>query len=95
MPKGYIVAQIDVSDAAAFEEYRALVPATIEKFGGRYLVRGGQQEQLEGSNNPRTVILEFESFDRAREWYYSPDYEKPKAMRQAASKGNAILVEGV
>lgn len=95
MPKGYLIAQIDVSDAAAFEDYRALVPATIEKFGGRYMVRGGKQEQLEGSSNPRTVVLEFESFDRAREWYHSPDYEKPKAMRQAASKGNVVLVEGV
>lgn len=95
MPSGYIIAQIDVSDPAAFEEYRALVPGTIEKFGGKYIIRGGQQEQLEGSNNPRTVVLEFESFARARAWYDSPDYEKPKAMRQAASKGNVVLVEGL
>jgi uncharacterized protein (DUF1330 family) len=95
MPAGYIIAQIDVSDPAAFEEYRKLVPATIAKFGGEYLVRGGKQEQLEGSNNPRTVVLHFESFDKAREWYHSSDYEKPKAMRQAASKGNVVLVEGV
>jgi uncharacterized protein (DUF1330 family) len=95
MPAGYLIAQIDVSDAAAFEEYRKLVPATIAAFGGEYLIRGGRQEQLEGSSNKRTVVLRFDSYERAREWYHSPDYEKPKAMRQAASKGNVVLVEGV
>ncbi|UUX49636.1 DUF1330 domain-containing protein [Nisaea acidiphila] len=95
MPAGYLIAQIDVSDADAFEEYRKLVPATITAFGGEYLVRGGKQEQLEGNSNPRTVVLRFDSFEKAHEWYHSSDYEKPKAMRQAASKGNVVLVEGV
>ena len=95
MPAGYIVAQIDISDAAAFEEYRAQVPATIEQYGGAYIVRGGKQENLEGSPNPRTVVVRFDSFEQARKWYYSDAYEKPKAIRQAASKGNAVLVEGV
>jgi len=95
MPAGYIIAQIDVSDPDAFEEYRKLVPDTIARFGGTYLVRGGKQEVLEGNSNPRTIVLRFESFDKAREWYHSADYEKPKAMRQAASNGNVILVEGL
>tara|TARA_R110002110_G_scaffold311970_1_gene525405 strand:+ start:112 stop:399 length:288 start_codon:yes stop_codon:yes gene_type:complete len=95
MPAGFIIAQIDVSDAKAFEDYRALVPATIEQYGGEYIVRGGKQENLEGSPNPRTVVVRFDSFERAREWYYSSEYEKPKALRQAASTGNAVLVEGV
>ena len=95
MPAGYIIAQIDVSDPDAFEEYRKVVPETIQQYGGEYLIRGGQQEQLEGTNNPRTVVLRFDSFDRAREWYYSAEYEKPKSMRQAASKGNVVVVEGM
>ncbi|MEQ8334564.1 DUF1330 domain-containing protein [Nisaea sp.] len=95
MPAGFIIAQIDVSDAKAFEEYRALVPATIEQYGGAYIVRGGKQENLEGSPNPRTVVVRFDSFEQARKWYYSDEYEKPKALRQAASTGNAVLVEGV
>lgn len=95
MPAGYIIAQIDVSDASAFEEYRKQVPGTIAQYGGEYIVRGGKQEDLEGTPNPRTVVVRFGSFDRAREWYFSSEYEKPKALRQAASTGNAVLVEGV
>lgn len=95
MPAGYVVAQIDVTDGDAFEEYRELVPATIAQYGGEYLVRGGMQEDVEGTPHPRTVLLRFESFERARAWYFSPEYEKPKALRQAASKGNVTLVEGV
>ena len=59
------------------------------------IIRGGKQEDLEGSPNPRTVVVRFDSFEQARKWYYSAEYEKPKALRQAASSGNAVLVEGV
>ena len=95
MPAGYIIAQINVSDAAAFEEYRALVPGTIKQYGGEYIIRGGKQEDIEGSPNPRTVVIRFDSFEQARKWYYSDEYEKPKALRHAASTCNAVLVEGV
>ena len=96
MAYGYIVVQVDVQDADKFEDYRKLVPATIAKHGGEYLVRGGKFEKLEGQEPlGRMVMLRFTSYAQAKAWYESDDYAGPKAMRHAASSANAILVEGV
>ena len=96
MPYAYVVAQVDVKDAEKFEDYRKLVPATIAKHGGEYLVRGGKFEKLEGQEPlGRMVMLRFPSYAQAKAWYESDDYAGPKAMRHAASSANAILVEGV
>ncbi len=71
------------------------VPATIEKYGGKILVRGGKFERLEGEWEPkRVVIVEFPSFEQAKRWYDSEDYREPKALRLRTSKANLILVEG-
>ncbi len=79
---GYMVGRIVIKDPELFAKYGAGVPATIAKFGGRYLVRGGATEAAEGEeDNRRTVILEFESVERAKEWYHSEDYAELKAMR--------------
>ena len=92
----YIIVQIEVTDPKTFETYRAQVPLTIERFGGEYLVRGGLQEVLEGDcPYPRTVVLKFPSMDQARAWHASAEYQGPKALRQSASTGNMIAVEGV
>ena len=73
-----------------------MVVPTIEKYGGRYLVRGGRTEVLEGNWQPkRVVVLEFASADKARQWYESEDYRPARAIRMKASSGNVILVEGV
>ena len=91
----YIIVDIDIHDAARFDEYRKRVPATIEKYGGKFLVRGGKFEKLEGTWEPtRLVLLEFPSMDQAKRWYDSEEYREPKALRLTASKGNLILVEG-
>ncbi len=92
----YLIADITVHDPVAFEEYRKLVPATVAAYGGRYLVRGGKTEVLEGGWSPkRLIILEFPSMARAQEWYNSPEYkEKVMPLRLKASTGNAIFVEG-
>lgn len=96
MPAAYLIGQIEVKDAAKYEEYRKQVPATVTKFGGEYLVRGGTIVKLEGQSPPgRTVILRFPSLEQAKAWYDSPDYSGPKSIRQSASIGNVILVEGV
>jgi len=96
MAFGYVVVQVDVQDPEKFEEYRALVPATIAQYGGEYLVRGGQFEKLEGAEPlGRMVVLKFPSYAQAKAWYDSEEYKGPKAMRHAASRANAILVEGV
>ena len=92
----YIIAQIDVTDAEAYEGYKAQVPALIEKYGGEYLARGGAVEVLEGEwSMPRTIILRFESLEAAHAWYAADDYQPVKALRQQASRGNIVLVEGV
>jgi len=93
---GYLIAHIDVTDPEAFEAYRAAVPAVIAKFGGRYLVRGGAVEILEGKlPTPRLVILAFDSVDRVRCFYESPEYRKILPLRLAASKGTVAIVEGI
>jgi uncharacterized protein (DUF1330 family) len=92
---GYIIANIEIHDEDAYAEYRKHVPATIAAYGGRFVVRGGTIERLEGEWEPnRIVILEFPSVERAREWWDSEEYREPKALRQAASNGTLLLLEG-
>ncbi len=92
---GYFVAHIDVTDPDAFEAYRALAPEVIAKFGGRYLVRGGAIEVLEGEwPKPRLVILAFDSVDQARRFYNSPEYQEILPLRLATSNGLVAIVEG-
>ncbi len=91
----YILAEIEVVDPEGYKEYTTHVPATIAKYGGRFLVRGGAAEVLEGDwPQRRHVVLEFPSMDAARRWWDSPEYEKPKALRRANSHGRLILLEG-
>jgi uncharacterized protein (DUF1330 family) len=92
----YVVVDLDVMDAEKFESYKQLVPATIEKYGGRYLARGGKVETFEGTWAPkRFVLLEFPSVDRARAWFESAEYAMPKALRQSCTRSSIIVVEGV
>ncbi len=92
----YIVVQLEITDPETFETYRAQVPATLEQFGGEFIVRGGDMEILEGEwAAPRCVILKFPDMEAAKAWHASPEYEGPMALRQAASKGNMIVVDGV
>jgi uncharacterized protein (DUF1330 family) len=92
----YVIANIQVNDPVRYEDYRRLVPPTIEKYGGRFVVRGGAVEALEGDWRPgRLVVLEFPSVEQARAWWSSPDYAEARAIRQATSAGTLLLVEGV
>jgi len=92
----YVIAQIDVTDPETYEDYKKQVPAIIEKYGGTYLARGGALEVLEGEwAHPRTIILRFDSMEIARAWYADADYQPVKAIRQGASIGNLVLVEGM
>ena len=92
---GYLVADIEVTDPDMYTEYAAGVPDTVAAYDGRYLIRGAQGEVLEGSWTPkRLVVLEFESLERVKEWYNSPEYADLKKLRHSASKGNAIFAEG-
>ncbi len=92
----YLIVDIDVTDPGAYEEYRSLVPPLVDKYGGKYLVRGGAFETLEGNWTPRRLaVLEFESAERAKQFYNSEDYEPVKQIRLRATNSNMVLVEGV
>ncbi|HEU4440101.1 MAG TPA: DUF1330 domain-containing protein [Methylomirabilota bacterium] len=92
----YVIVDLTVTDLPAMEEYRKRVPATLEKYGGRFLVRGGAHQTIEGDWKPnRVVVLEFPSLEQARRWYDSEEYREPKAMRLRAGRANMIMVEGV
>ena len=92
----YFIADVDVHDPQAFEQYRQGVPATVAKYGGKFLVRGGAYEKLEGQWEPkRLVLLEFPSVAEAKRWYDSAEYRELKALRFKAAKTDLVLVEGV
>jgi uncharacterized protein (DUF1330 family) len=92
----YAIAEVEVTDPAQFEEYRKLVPATIARYGGRYLVRGGAVDAKEGGWTPRRlVVLEFPSMDEARRWYHSPEYVPVLAMRLKSARSKVVLVDGL
>ena len=91
----YVLAEIEVTNADGYKEYTTTVPATIFQYGGRFLVRGGAAEVLEGDwPKRRRVIIEFDSMEAAKRWWDSPEYQKPKAMRRANSNGRLLLLEG-
>ena len=92
----FVIANITIVDPVRYEDYRRMVPATLVPFGGRFVVRGGQTEVLEGDWRPsRLVLLEFPSIERARAWWNSPEYAEARALRQATSTGTLIILEGV
>lgn len=91
----YLIVDLEVTEPIGYEEYKKLADATVEKYGGKYIVRGGRTEALEGNWNPkRLVVIEFESVDRAKQWLNSEEYREPRKMRHRTSKANLIVVEG-
>lgn len=92
----YIVVQVEVEDPARYEDYKAMVPSSLAPFGGRFIVRGGKVETLEGDWAPkRFVMVEFPSVENAKAWWDSPEYKDAKALRQATAKTQMIVVEGI
>lgn len=93
---GYVIVEIDVTDPEGYEEYRRLAAPTVEACGGRYLVRGGRTETLEGDWQPkRIVVLQFDSVEQAKEWWHSEVYGPIKAIRHRTAHTRMIVVEGV
>ncbi len=93
---GYLIAMIDVEDAEAYKRYQAAVPKVIERHGGRFIVRGGAVEVLEGEAPAgRIVVIEFPSKAAVEAFYASPEYQEIIPLRQAASKGSMLAVEGL
>lgn len=92
----YVVVELKVLDKERYEAYKKLVPASLEAYGGRFLVRGGKVENLEGDWSPeRFVIVEFATLERARQWWSSAEYKEAKALRQATTSTRMIVVEGL
>jgi uncharacterized protein (DUF1330 family) len=92
----YLVVEVEITDPAQYDEYRQKVPATLEKYRGRFVVRGGDPETLEGKWSPkRIVVLEFPDRATARSWWSSAEYAPAKAQRQRAARTQMILVDGV
>ncbi|MBS0315641.1 MAG: DUF1330 domain-containing protein [Proteobacteria bacterium] len=95
MNPGYVIAYIEVTNPAQYEEYKKLSSAAIEQYGAQVCVRGGQTEPLEGDWNPtRVVVLKFASFEQAKTFYHSPEYGRARAARAGAAVMNMIAVEG-
>ena len=92
----YVIAEVEIVDPEGYKAYSQQVPATIEKYGGRFLVRGGKSEALEGDwPERRRVVIEFASVEAAKRWWDSTEYAKPKELRRANSNGRLLLIEGV
>jgi uncharacterized protein (DUF1330 family) len=92
----YIIVDVEILDRAKYDEYVKVVPQTIASYGGKFLVRGGAAETLEGAWRPnRVVVLQFDTVERAKQWWASEEYGAPKRLRQSASRADMIVVEGV
>jgi len=93
--KAYLVAEVKITDQAAYESYKKDVPASLVPFGGRFLVRGGKMETLEGAWTPqRLIILEFPDMAKLREWYDSSEYRPLLELRKRSAQSNVVAIEG-
>ena len=94
--KAYVIADVTVTDPEKFKEYGKKVPPTVDKYKGKYIVRGGAVDKAEGDWNPsRIVIIEFENLNQAKKWYQSEEYSGPLALRRESAFTNVLFVEGV
>ena len=92
----YVIVTIKVQDPVGYEAYKRMVPPSLVAYNGKFIVRGGKLETLEGGWSPeRFVIIEFPSADQAKAWWGSTEYAEAKALRQATSVSEMIVVEGV
>ena len=95
MPRGYFLSEVDVTNPTAYEAYRSRVLPTVEKFGGRFLVRGGEPKAIEGGGFAgRIIIIEFDSPEQAMAWYHCPEYQAIVPIRQANSTTRAACLVG-
>lgn len=91
----YIIVDVQIEDHQAYELYKQLTPASVAAYDGKFIVRGGKTEILEGNWQPgRIVVVEFPTLERAKEWWASEEYAPAKAIRQASASTRMIVVEG-
>ena len=94
MPKGYWIAQVDVNSDEGYNPYAAANAAIFKKFSGRFIIRAGKSESMEGKARSRNVVIEFLSYEAALVCYRSPEYAKAIALRQANADADLIVIEG-
>ncbi|HKK87034.1 MAG TPA: DUF1330 domain-containing protein [Roseovarius sp.] len=94
MPKGYWVGHMDIDDPQQYDSYKAANAAPFAEYGARFLARGGAHECVEGKTRPRTVIIEFPSYQAALDCYQSDAYQKAKTLRDPVARGDLVIVEG-
>ena len=94
MPKAYVITRCDILNPEAYARYAAEASKAIAAAGGRILARGGRYEALEGRARARNVVIEFDSYEAARAYYYSADYQAAKALREGAAEMEMVAVEG-
>ena len=92
---GFAIFNIEVKNSDAYQEYVKKVKPTAEKYGGEYIVRGGEYKIMEGNwSYPRTVVIKFPSYEKALEWYNSKEYEPIKKIRLENAQSNGIIIKG-
>jgi uncharacterized protein (DUF1330 family) len=94
MAKGYWIARVDVHNTEAYKDYVASNGVAFAKFGGRFLVRGGQFENPQGTSRSRNVVIEFPSYEAALECWNSPEYKAAKAKQQGGAEMDMVIIEG-
>ncbi|MFK7878925.1 DUF1330 domain-containing protein [Roseobacter sp.] len=94
MPKGYIIAHVTVTDPEAYKEYVIKDTPILEGLGGRFVIRGGQSQVVEGESHERHVVIEFPSYEAAQAAYNDPDYQEVAKIRRRTAQSSIILVEG-
>jgi len=92
----YLLARVEVTDWDRYKEYTKKTPGAIAKYGGRFIVRAGDMVTLEGSEETRRVVLiEFPSYEKAKEFYHSQEYQEAKKLREGAATGQFLVIDGV
>ena len=94
MLPGYVVAEVDVTDPATFAKYGEKTPATVEQYGGHYIIRGGKNTSIEGDAPKRFVVIQFDSVEKAKAWEDSPEYSALKPIRHSSAKSRVFIIEG-
>lgn len=94
MAKGYWIGRITVRDPERYKDYVTTATPAYREYGAKFLVRGGNFEEVEGSARPRNVVVEFESYEKALACYDSPAYREARKIRQSISEGELIIIEG-
>jgi uncharacterized protein (DUF1330 family) len=91
----YVIASLTIKDPVRFKGYKRMVMPSMEKYGGRFVARSGPIQVLEGEWRERLIIAEFPSMELAQQWWGSPEYAEPKALRQATADSELVIVQGV